>query len=139
IRGVEGVFVRLPNCCMPLPGEKVVGYLTRGRGITIHRRNCKNISKIENGRLVEIQWEPSEGEYYTTRVKVLGADRKGLLADITSTITKKNANIVSLDARTSKDRKGTGILTLEVTDINHLNEIIAAVRSLKDVLRVQRL
>lgn len=139
IKGVEDVFVRFPNCCSPLPGERVIGYLTRGRGISIHRRNCKNISKIENGRLVEIEWEPSEGEYYPAKLKIIGADRKGLLADITSLITKKNANILSLDARTTRDKKGTGLFTLQVKDVHHLHDIITAIRGLKDIIKVQRI
>jgi GTP pyrophosphokinase len=138
VKGVEGILIRFPNCCKPLPGEKVVGFLTKGRGISIHRRTCKNVLKNSNGRLLEIEWEPSGEQYYPARIKIIGLDRKGLLADITGLLSKKNANILSLDVKTTKDKKGTGLLTIEVRDINHLQEILTSLRALKDVLKVQR-
>ncbi len=138
VKGVEDVLVRFAACCKPVPGEKVVGFMTRGRGITIHRKNCKNLIKGDNGRIVDINWDPPKGSSYPVRVKLIALDRKGLLADITGIISKKNSNIVSLDSKTTKDRKAIGYITLEVRDIAHLREIIIAIRALKDVIKVSR-
>ena len=139
VTGVEDILVRFANCCHPVPGEHVVGFITRGRGVTVHKQDCRHIIDADPDRLVEIMWEPSEEDVFLSKVKVTAVDRKGILADISAIIAQKNANIVQAEVKTTMDKKGISLFSMEVEDYKQLQEIIGAIKKLKDVLFVERL
>lgn len=139
VKGISDMLIRFANCCHPLPGEKVVGFITRGRGVTIHHANCIHVLKADPDRLVEISWEPSDGEAYIAKLKVTSMNKKGMLADISSVMTQKNANIIQADVKTTMDQKGISIFTIEVENHGHLQEITSAIKKIKNVLTVERL
>ena len=139
VTGLEDILVRFANCCHPVPGEHVVGFITRGRGVTVHKQNCRHIIDADPDRLVEIMWDPSEEDVYLSRLKVTTVDKKGILADIIAIIAQKNANIVQADVKTTTDKKGICLFSMEVGDYKQLQDIIGAIKKLKDVLFVERL
>ncbi|HUK21347.1 MAG TPA: bifunctional (p)ppGpp synthetase/guanosine-3',5'-bis(diphosphate) 3'-pyrophosphohydrolase [Gemmatimonadales bacterium] len=139
IQGVDGLMVRYAQCCQPVPGDSVVGYVTQGRGISIHRSDCPNLLVLsaEAERRVEIDWQESEGETFVVRLSVTGEDRRGLYADICEAISESGTNIRSAELAT-RDGAVFGTVLVEVENQNHLNKVIKAIRRLKGVTDVAR-
>ena len=138
VKGVSDVLIRFANCCHPLPGESVIGFITRGRGITIHNRGCRHIRNADPDRLVEISWEPSKEDTYLARLRVTSVAKKGMLADISSIMTQKDANIVEAEVKTTMDKKGIAFFTIEVENYKQLHDIMGAIKKVKNVLTVER-
>jgi GTP diphosphokinase / guanosine-3',5'-bis(diphosphate) 3'-diphosphatase len=138
VKGLDDLLVRFANCCHPLPGEHVVGYLTRGRGVTIHKNNCRHVSDSEPERIVEVVWEPTDHTAYVATLKVIATDKKGILADISAIMAHKDANILQADVQTTPDRKGISHFTIEVENYRQLQDIMGAIKKLKNVLLVER-
>ncbi|HEX8724931.1 MAG TPA: bifunctional (p)ppGpp synthetase/guanosine-3',5'-bis(diphosphate) 3'-pyrophosphohydrolase [Gemmatimonadaceae bacterium] len=139
IQGVDGIMVRYAQCCQPVPGDPVVGYVTRGRGVSIHRGDCPNLLLLahEPERRLEIDWQEAEGERFVVRLALEGLDRRGLYADLTSAVTSTGTDIRSLDLRTS-DGKVMGSVVVEVENLAHLQKIVKAMRRVKGVSEVAR-
>jgi len=139
IQGVDGLMVRYAQCCQPVPGDSVVGYVTQGRGISIHRSDCPNLLVLsaEAERRVEIDWQESEGETFVVRLSVTGEDRRGLYGDICEAISESGTNIRSAELAT-RDGAVFGTVLVEVENQNHLNKVIKAIRRLKGVTDVAR-
>jgi guanosine-3',5'-bis(diphosphate) 3'-pyrophosphohydrolase len=138
VKGLDDMLVRFANCCHPLPGEQVVGYLTRGRGVTIHKSGCRYIANSEPERVVEVVWEPSDHDVYLAKVRVVTTDKKGILADISAIISQRDANILQADIQTTPDKKGISHFSIEVENYRHLQEIMGAIKRVKNVLLVER-
>jgi GTP pyrophosphokinase len=139
IKGVEDVLVRFGNCCNPLPGDKVVGFITRGRGVTVHRVECPLTREIDPERKVDVQWDAKAGGSRPTKIEVVCVDKKGILADISSTITSSEANITSASLKATEDKKAVGIFEVEVGGVDQLQRVMMALSRVKGVLRVERL
>jgi GTP pyrophosphokinase len=139
VKGVSDMLVRFGNCCHPVPGEKVIGFITRGRGITIHHQKCRHVVSTDPERLVEVSWEPSAEDIYLAKLRVISEERKGVLADITSIMTQKDANIVQADVKTTTDKKGIAVFIIEVKNYKQLQEIMGAIKKVKSVIIVERL
>jgi guanosine-3',5'-bis(diphosphate) 3'-pyrophosphohydrolase len=139
IQGVDGLMVRYAQCCQPVPGDAVVGYVTQGRGISIHRGDCPNLltlsSEIE--RRVEIDWQESEGEVFVVRLAVGGEDRRGLYADICEAVSGTGTNIRSAELA-SKDGAVYGSMLVEVENQTQLHKVLRAVRRVKGVTQISR-
>jgi len=138
VKGLDDMLVRFAKCCHPLPGEHVTGFITRGRGVTIHHRDCRHIKEVEEERLVEVLWEPSNEDVYLASLRVTSVDKKGILADISSIMAQKDANIIQAEVNTTMDKKGISLFTIEVEDYGQLQEIIGAIKRVKNVLLVER-
>jgi len=139
VKGLEGILVRFANCCHPLPGERVTGFITRGRGVTVHKSDCRHIADADPERVVEVWWENPDQDVFHATLKVISVDKKGLLADISSILTRKDANIVEADLRTTTDRKGILHFTIEVQNFDQLQDIMWAIKKVENVLMVERL
>jgi GTP diphosphokinase / guanosine-3',5'-bis(diphosphate) 3'-diphosphatase len=139
IQGVDGLMVRYAQCCQPVPGDVVVGYVTQGRGISIHRSDCPNLLTLsaEMERRVEIDWQESEGETFVVRLAVSGEDRRGLYADICQAISESGTNIRGAELST-RDGAVFGGLVVEVENHSHLSKVIRAIRGVKGVTDVSR-
>lgn len=139
IHGVEGLMVRYAQCCQPVPGDPVVGYVTQGRGISIHRNDCPNLLTLsgDEDRRVEIDWREVEGETFVVRLAVSGEDRRGLYADICEAISGTGTNIRSAELA-SKDGVVFGSVLVEVENQTHLNKVLKAVRKVKGVTEIAR-
>jgi len=138
VKGLENMLVRFANCCSPLPGEKVKGFITRGRGVTIHKFDCKHLLDADPERVVDVEWEPTEKEVHLARLRITSMDKKGILAEISAIMASKDANIIHAEIQTTADKKGVSYFTIEVEDYGQLKEIMAAVKRVKNVLIVER-
>lgn len=137
VLGTGGLLTRLARCCHPLPGEPIVGYITRGHGITVHRRDCPNVLNLRHPeRLIEVSWG-TEKQTFPVTVSVLAYDRTGLLHDISGVLSKEGVNIASLSI-SRQHHLTTLYLTLEVTDIGQLGRILARISKVPNVLEAQR-
>ncbi|RLB41213.1 MAG: GTP pyrophosphokinase [Deltaproteobacteria bacterium] len=138
VKGISDVLVRFANCCNPLPGEEVIGYITRGRGITIHNRNCRHIQDANPERLVEVSWQSSDEDVYLARLRVTSMDKKGILANISAVIAQKDANIIQAEVKTTADKKGVALFAIEVENYPHLKEIMNAIKRIRNIITVER-
>lgn len=143
VSGASGLSIHYAKCCNPVPGDEIVGFVTRGRGITIHRTDCQNImtiSDIEKERLIDIAWE-NENETkhsYLVSINIYCKNRKGLLVDISKVFTESNKDIHSLDTRNTKDDKATLEVSFEINDKTELNAIMSKIRNVENVIDVVR-
>jgi GTP pyrophosphokinase len=141
VKGVDNLLVRVGNCCNPLPGDPVVGYITRGRGITIHRRDCRNILNIdeERDRLIAIDWRAAEKQTYPVLIQVRAFDRSGLVHDISGVVAAEGVNMASTTATTGrKDHIATITATLEIANADQLARILDKLDRLQNVIEVRR-
>lgn len=138
VKGVDDVLVRFGKCCQPVPGDSIVGYITRGFGVTIHRDGCVNAIKTNPERLIEVEWDSETREPFPVNVKVRAIDRMGLLADVAASISKSGANILSANTQTNENKIVSSMFTLAVADTAQLDQILAGLRKIKQVLEVQR-
>jgi GTP pyrophosphokinase len=138
VKGLDDMLVRFANCCHPLPGEHVVGYLTRGRGVTIHKGDCRHIFDAEAERIVDVVWEPSDNDVHMAKLRVITTDKKGILADISAIMAQRDANILHAEIQTTPDRKGVSHFTIEVENYRQLQEIMGAIKKIRNVLLVER-
>ena len=141
IRGVEDLLVRFARCCNPLPGDQIVGFITRGRGLTVHARDCLTVAKsvLDRERIIDVEWDIEEPGKRPVRVAVyIGRDRPGLLSEITGAIGGKNGNITKAEVTVTDDRRGINNFVIEVADLSQLQDIMAAIRLVPDVINVER-
>ncbi len=139
IQGADGLMVRYAQCCQPVPGDPVVGYVTRGRGVSIHRGDCPNLLVLahEPERRLEIDWQEMEGERFTVRLTLSANDRRGLYADVAAAVSATGTDIKSMELRTV-DGRVTGSALVEVENLAHLEKIMKAARKVKGVSEVAR-
>jgi GTP pyrophosphokinase len=139
IQGVDGLMVRYAQCCQPVPGDPVVGYVTRGRGVSIHRSDCPNLLHLahEPERRLDIDWREVEGERFVVRLSIEGVDRRGLYADVAAAVTSTGTDICSMELKTL-DGRATGAVMVEVENLNHLQKTLKAIRKVKGVTDVNR-
>ena len=139
VKGMSDMLVRFGKCCHPLPGEPVIGFITRGRGVTIHAKACRHIRDVEPDRLVEVEWQRSEDVNYLARLKVTNISKQGMLANLSAIFAQNEANIVDADVRTTVDKKGISTFTIEVSEYNQLRDIISKIKKIREVLKVERI
>jgi GTP pyrophosphokinase len=138
IKGVDNVMVRYAGCCNPLPGDRVVGYITRGRGVTIHAADCQNALDEDPNRKVDVEWDSTKEYNYPVRIRVDCEDKKGLLAEISNSISSQEANITNARVDTTGDKRAVCTFEMEIQDLNHLKKVIKALERVKGVNRVER-
>jgi GTP diphosphokinase / guanosine-3',5'-bis(diphosphate) 3'-diphosphatase len=139
IQGLENLMVRYSQCCQPVPGDNVIGYITRGRGISIHRNDCPNVLNLAKDpeRRVEIEWKAEAGDRFFVRLIVEGDDRRGLLGDIAAAISTTGTNISSAEIH-GVEGGMTGSFVVEVESLSHLKKVVKSIRGVKGVLGVER-
>ena len=143
IRGVDDLLVRFAKCCSPVPGDPIVGFITRGRGLTVHTRDCLTVAKsvLDRERLINVEWDGEEPGTATRPVRIavyISNDRPGLLAEITGAISSRNGNITKAEVTVTEDKRGLNHFVVEVADLRQLQEIMAAIRAIRDVMNVER-
>ncbi|MBR3806844.1 MAG: bifunctional (p)ppGpp synthetase/guanosine-3',5'-bis(diphosphate) 3'-pyrophosphohydrolase [Lachnospiraceae bacterium] len=144
VKGIHDVAVRFSKCCSPLPGDEIVGFVTRGRGVSIHRTDCVNVinlPEIETSRLIDAEWEDTEensGEKYVAEIKIYANNRNGLLADVSKALTEKNINILALNTRANKQNVATMSITFEISGKDELIRVIDKMRSIESVVDIER-
>ncbi|PYM22095.1 MAG: GTP pyrophosphokinase [Candidatus Rokuibacteriota bacterium] len=141
IRGVEDLLVRFAKCCNPLPGDPITGFITRGRGLTVHARDCLTVAKsvLDRERLINVEWDVEEPAKRPVRIAVyIGNDRPGLLSEITGAISSRNGNITKAEVTVTDDRRGINNFVVEVSDLRQLQDIMTAIKEVPDVMNVER-
>lgn len=145
VKGIDDVAVRFSKCCNPVPGDEIVGFVTRGRGVTIHRTDCVNMLHLvesERERLIDAEWQSGlkapAGEKYTTEIKIYGNNRTGLLVDISRTLTERNIDVTAMNVRTSKQGTATITISFDISSVEELNRIIDKLRQIESVLDIER-
>ena len=146
VKGIHDVAVRFSRCCSPVPGDEIVGYVTRGRGVSIHRTDCVNIINLpseERTRLIEAEWQQPEDdtdskERYTTEIQIYANNRIGMFVDISKVFTERQIDITSMNVRTSKQGKATIIMTFDIHGIEELNRLTDKLRQIEGVIDIER-
>jgi len=139
IQGVEDIMVRFAKCCNPLPGDPVIGFITRGRGVTVHTTDCPHSLEGDPERRIDVEWDMKKKASRPAKIRVFCVDQKGMLANITGAITNCEANIISANVLSTLDRKGINTFEVDVQNLDHLNRVLNALLKLKGVYKVERM
>ena len=140
VEGDPGMLIRFARCCNPLPGDSIIGYITRGRGVSVHRADCLNMHDegVEPERMIRVEWASSGSEAYDADIQVISYDKAGLLADLSSLFATLEVPIVAISARTMKNGTSQITLTLSIKNTTQLEKIIKQLRKRNDIIEVFR-
>ncbi len=140
VKDIPNCLVRISKCCNAVPGDEIIGYITRGRGVSVHRKDCSNVQLAKEGqqRLIEVMWETTQNVAYSAGIQVLSNDRPGLLAEVTNNVADSKIALRAMNARTSKDNIAIIDLTVEITDKNQLEKMISKLKKISGVFKVKR-
>ena len=141
ISGMDNMLIHLSKCCNPVPGDKVIGFITRGRGVSIHTADCPNVGELtfDKERLIEVSWGDLQTIAHAVKISVRTEDKPGLLASVSSIISAAEANITHAEAITGQDKQAATLnFTIDIKDVDHLNRIIKNIEAVKGVLDVKR-
>ena len=139
IKGIDGLVVKFAKCCNPIPGDKILGFITRGRGLTVHLEDCPNVLAYDEQRKVEVSWELDKDYTYAVKLRISGDDKKGLLSDISSVISSSKANIIQAQATAYPDRSAVTVFEVELQSAAQLQKIMKSVLKVRGVKSVERL
>ncbi len=138
VKGVDDILIKFGKCCQPVPGDPIIGYITRGYGVTIHRTSCVNALRMNPERQIEVEWNQEVTETYPVKIRIISQDRVGLLADVVGNISKFGANILNAKTETRENKMVDSFFTIGVEDTTHLDKIVSAVKKVKYVQEVKR-
>jgi GTP pyrophosphokinase len=141
VHGVEDLMVFRARCCNPIRGERIVGYITRGKGVSVHSATCPNVVNLlyDPDRRIDVEWDKgTDGSPYTVRLRISVEDRRGILADVSSRIAKINTNIRDVEATVGADHRGSIRMTVEISDVKHLEKVMKSIKNIEGVLAVER-
>ena len=144
VEGMDDVAVRFSKCCSPVPGDEIIGFVTRGRGVSIHRTDCINIINlpdIERGRLIEASWAADEGKQdgkYMTEIVIYAHNRVGILTDLSKIFTERNIDVNSINSRTSKSEIATIAMSFAIQGTEELNSLISKIRTIDSIIDIER-
>jgi GTP diphosphokinase / guanosine-3',5'-bis(diphosphate) 3'-diphosphatase len=139
VKGIDNLLVRFSRCCSPIPGDEIVGYITRGRGVSVHRSNCPNIEhEEEKDRLIQVEWEGALTQEYNVEIEVTGHDRSGLLNEVLNTVADSKTNIVAVTGKADKNKVAKINMTIAINNVNHLQKVVERLKKIRDVYTVRR-
>ena len=140
VKGIDNCLVKLSKCCNPLPGDEIVGYITKGRGVSVHRKDCVNIKDLisEESRMIDVEWYNQNESSYNVDIEVYSNDRAGLLVDVLKEIGTTKAKLMGVNTKTTKERIAILEITIEIENLDELNKVIKAIRKVDSVYEVHR-
>ncbi|WP_431027313.1 RelA/SpoT family protein [Lysinibacillus sp. LZ02] len=141
VKGIDNLLIRLSRCCTPVPGDEIVGFITKGRGVSVHRADCPNIQEDDNAdRLIEVEWENGRAERkeYPVDIEISAFDRPGILNDVMMAVSDAKTNILAVSGRADRDKIATIHLTISITNITGLHKVVDRIKQLPDIYSVQR-
>ena len=143
VKGLDDIAVRFAKCCSPIPGDEIVGFVTRGRGVTIHRTDCINVinlSEADRVRMIDAEWQGTDfsNGLYTAEINVFANNRTGLLVDISRIFTERKIDLTAINSRTSKQGRATISMTFDVHSTEELNTLIEKIRQVESVIDIER-
>ncbi|HMA66822.1 MAG TPA: bifunctional (p)ppGpp synthetase/guanosine-3',5'-bis(diphosphate) 3'-pyrophosphohydrolase [Desulfosalsimonadaceae bacterium] len=139
VDGMDDILIRFAQCCQPVPGDPIIGYITHGSGVTIHRKGCVNAMKMNPEREIRVEWKKDSAGYFPVKLKFRARDRIGLLAEITAVISKADANIVDVQLESLPNKTVTGYFTLSIANLEHLDTVLARLRRIDTMQEIHRL
>jgi len=139
IQGVDDILVRFAKCCNPVPGDPITGFITRGRGVTVHTADCPHVIDSDPDRWISVEWDISKQASRAVTIRIVCADRKGMLAAISSAITDNEANILSAHVQSNPDQGAINDFEIDIRDVDHLNKVISSIKKLNGVHKVVRI
>lgn len=140
IKGIDNLLVRFSRCCTPIPGDNIVGFITRGRGVSVHRTSCPNIvNEEEKDRFIQVEWEGTRVQEYNVDIEITGQDRSGLLNEVLNTVADSKTNIVAVTGKADKNKVAKISMTIAIHDVNHLQKVVERLKRIKDVYTVRRM
>ncbi|WP_107839674.1 RelA/SpoT family protein [Metasolibacillus meyeri] len=140
VKGIDNLLIRLSRCCTPVPGDEIVGFITKGRGVSVHRADCPNIQDDDKERLIAVEWEEGaiERKQYPVDIEISAYDRHGILNDVMQVVSESKTNILAVTGRADREKIATLHLTISISSINELNKVVDKIKQLPDVYSVQR-
>jgi GTP pyrophosphokinase len=140
VRGAPDILVKLAKCCTPVPGDNIVGFITRGQGVSVHQQSCHNVTSLlsEPERMIDVQWSPSSKSVFLVQIQIEALDRSGLLSDVTRVLSEHHVNILSATVNTTQERLALSRFVFEMSDTTHLDRVLNAVRRIDAVYDVYR-
>ncbi len=140
VRGAPDILVKLAKCCTPVPGDEILGFVTRGSGVSVHRHDCTNINDLRDKpeRMIDVEWAPTKGAVFLVQIQIEALDRPGLLSDVTRVLSEHHVNILSATVHTSDERLAVSRFVFEMGDVTHLERVLSSVRRIDAVYDVYR-
>ena len=141
VKGSDNLLIRFSRCCNPVPGDEIVGFITKGRGISVHRKDCVNMLSIpenEKSRLIEVEWDTKEAGSYNVDICILSEDRKGLFSDISRACEDLDIHIAGVNAKSGKDQIINITMSLTISDTKHMEKLLRSLRNIPGVADVYR-
>ena len=140
VKGIDNCLVRLSKCCNPVPGDEIVGFITRGRGVSVHRKDCVNVKDLisQEDRMIDVYWYNEQNSSYNVDIEILANERNGLLADIIKQIASVKTRLVAVNSKVNKEKIVVTEVTVEVENLDDLNNILKALRKIDNVYEVNR-
>lgn len=144
VKGADNLLVRFARCCNPVPGDEIIGYITRGRGVSVHRDDCSNIpaanaAEEEAARVIEVEWEDAVEANYSVEIEILGHDRRGLLNEVLQAVSESKTNISAVSGRSDKNKMSIIHMTILIRNKDHLQSVVEKIKRVKDIFSVQRM
>ncbi|MFY0543400.1 RelA/SpoT family protein [Brevibacillus sp. H7] len=140
VRGVDNLLVRISRCCRPVPGDQIIGFITRGRGVSVHRLDCPNVMTEEcSERLIDVDWEGDLKHNYNVDIEITGHDRSGLLNDVLQVVGETKTNISAVSGKADKNRVATIHMTISISNVDHLQKVVERIKRIKDIYSVRRI
>ncbi|WP_323372929.1 RelA/SpoT family protein [Tumebacillus lacus] len=142
VKGIDNLLIRFSRCCNPVPGDEITGFITRGRGVSIHRSNCLNLENIEENeenRIIEVEWETGLSTQYSVEIEVTGLDRRGLINEVMLAVAETKTDITAVTGRADKRKIATMNLTINIRNVDHLHTVVERIKRVKDIYTVRRI
>jgi GTP diphosphokinase / guanosine-3',5'-bis(diphosphate) 3'-diphosphatase len=142
VKGIDNVLIRFSRCCNPVPGDEIIGFITRGRGVSIHRANCPNLESVEENeenRLIEVEWETDSQVQYSVEIEVSGLDRRGLITEVMMAVSETKTDITAVAGRADKRKNATILLTINIRNVDHLHSVVERIKRVRDIYTVRRI
>lgn len=142
VQGIDNLLIRLSKCCNPVPGDEIVGFITKGRGVSVHREDCLNVHTEEaENRLVPVEWESNikEGREFNVEIEISGFDRRGLLNEVLQAVNETKTNISAVSGRSDRNKMATINMSISIHNINHLHKVVDRIKQIRDIYSVRRI
>lgn len=140
VQGIDNLLIRLSKCCNPVPGDEIVGFITKGRGVSIHRTDCTNLESGEEDRLIPVEWETDLNSHkeYNVEIEITGYDRRGLLNEVLQTVAEAKTNMSSVSGKSDRNKMATINMVISITNISHLQKVVDKIKQIPDIYSVRR-
>ncbi|WP_227874415.1 RelA/SpoT family protein [Tumebacillus algifaecis] len=142
VKGIDNMLIRFSRCCNPVPGDEIQGFVTKGRGVSVHRTNCPNLHAVEeneDNRLIEVEWESAPTVSYSVEIEITGLDRRGLINEVMMAVAESKTDITAVSGRADKRKMATISLTINIRNVDHLHTVVERIKRIKDIYTVRRI